>query len=318
MSIQKKIDITFSNKSDDYIKMNTKGIHYTLINSYRRILFSMIEIYAFDNFEVKKNKTKLTNEFITHRIELIPINQVLINNELKKNDEINDVEDITFTLDVSCDTSKDSLYIFSGDIKSNDGKKYFKDDIIIHKLFSGEELQITMNLKKSIGNEHSKWTPITVCEYDYGGKENYNENNESEDIDEYNVNLGIEQVGQMNTKMCMELGFEKIIEKLEGCKESINKENKEHLDIQDDLDENLYKLIVHNEDHTICHILNNMIEQNKNVNFCGYFTPHPFSNQIIIRIRIEKEDIKSIIINSIDELINIYTMIKKKVFEKIK
>ena len=34
--------------------MNTKGIHYTLINSYRRILFSMIETYAFDSFEVKK------------------------------------------------------------------------------------------------------------------------------------------------------------------------------------------------------------------------------------------------------------------------
>ena len=55
-------------------------------------------------------------------------------------------------------TSKDSLYVFSGDIKSNDGKKYFKDDIIIHKLFSGEKLQITMNLKKvlvmSIQNGH--------------------------------------------------------------------------------------------------------------------------------------------------------------------
>ena len=71
----------------------------------------------------------------------------------------------------------------------------------------------------------------------------------------------------MKTKMCLELGFEKIIEKLEECKNSINEENKKHFDIQEDLDENLYKLIVYNEDHTICHILNNQIEYNKNVNF---------------------------------------------------
>ena len=48
----------------------------------------------------------------------------------------------------------------------------------------------------------------------------------------------------------------------------------------------------------------------------GYFKSHPFSDQIIIRIRIENEDIKSIIINAIDELINIYKIINKKVLEK--
>ena len=317
MSVKKKIDITLSNKKNDYIKLNFTGVHYTIINSYRRILFSMIDTYAFDNFEVKKNKTKLTNEFITHRIELLPIYKLIVDQEIKNNKDINNEEDIIFTLDVACDLETESKYIYSGDIKSNTDKKYFKDDIIIHKLFSGEELKIEMKLKKSNGNNHSKWTPITVCEYDYGNKENYDEVNEDNEIDEFTVNLGIEQVGQIDTKTCIKLGFEKIIEKLENCKKSVDIVNKEHFDIQDDLDENLYKLVIHNEDHTICHILNNMIEQNANVNFCGYFTPHPFSNQIIIRIRIEKGDIKSVIINSINELLSIYDSLRKRILEKI-
>ena len=255
-----------------------------------------METYSFNTFEIIKNETKLPNEFITHRIELIPIYNYIKDEK---------VEDLEFTLDVEC-IDEQEKYVYSGDIKSSDGNQYFKSDIIIHKIFNGEKINLTGKIEKGNANMHSKWCPITVCEYDYN-KDN-----------EYKTELGIEQLGQMDSKTCLTEALQKIIEKLDNCKKSISSKNNDHIEILDDLVDNFYKIILHNEDHTIGHILNNEIENNKNINFCGYHIPHPFAKQLIIRARIiSKEKIDKIIIDSIDNLIEIYEKIKKIINNKL-
>ena len=74
MSIKKSlsdITINFLKKNKEEVLLNIDGLHYTIVNTIRRALYSLVETYSFNTFEIIKNETKLPNEFITHRIEII-------------------------------------------------------------------------------------------------------------------------------------------------------------------------------------------------------------------------------------------------------
>ena len=49
-----------------------KGIDRSIINSIRRILISEIPSYSLDTIELKKNNTIMNDEYLVHRIGLIP------------------------------------------------------------------------------------------------------------------------------------------------------------------------------------------------------------------------------------------------------
>jgi DNA-directed RNA polymerase subunit L/DNA-directed RNA polymerase alpha subunit len=172
------------------IQFTIKDIDLSIINAVRRIILSELPNIAFyfDSYDVDNNDIKvhsntgvLHNEFISHRISLIPLH--FDENELFNFNPIN----YKFSLKVKNSTST-VLPITSKNIEiaDNDDKKYdnkFRekifpknritgDHILITKLkpnlydpVNGEEIDITAMGSINIAKKHSRWCPTSQCCY---------------------------------------------------------------------------------------------------------------------------------------------------------
>ncbi len=183
-------------------------IHLSLANSLRRCFSSIVPTVTFDDeykeqvelksIVINKNTSALHNEFLSHRLSLIPIN--LNNNELKIKTAYNPV---TFTRDISF-YYPDKVPIFSLKVQNNlqhkrdkDGfievtsndftlengdsadkffilDPYTKDAIIINKLKSnlsnddeGEELDIICKPTLGDGRKNARYDPTGTVTFQF-------------------------------------------------------------------------------------------------------------------------------------------------------
>jgi DNA-directed RNA polymerase subunit L/DNA-directed RNA polymerase alpha subunit len=168
-----------------------------LANSLRRVLSSRIPIITFDDtfyedislrtIQIKKNTGVLHNEFLSHRLSLIPIN--MNNNNLKistkfnidsgKRDYILNENSPIFTLKKKNDYSNTPVDVLSSDIISSieANNNYFNTDpftnefILINKLnyrdSDFEELDITLKPTIGIGSTHARYDPTGTVTYQF-------------------------------------------------------------------------------------------------------------------------------------------------------
>lgn len=119
-----------------------EGIEFS--NAIRRTVISETTSYAPSEVDIEINTSCQTNEYIAHRIGLIPFCQKGLS------------DDVTVTLHVK-DRSATSDDIV-GDAKSH--KK-----ITIMKMMIGQELKLKVHFKKGNGSIHSRWCPIAACSH---------------------------------------------------------------------------------------------------------------------------------------------------------
>lgn len=175
------IDIKEDSPSN-VLKFDIHGVKMSLVNALRRIMISEVNTVAFEtsNFQessvkIIENTSQFHNEFLLHRIGLIPINIP---------DTANFSEsDYTFSLDVENKTNR-VLYVTSGDIKvmnNTTGKeepteKFFpkdpisNDNIIIVRLQpnpsgNSERLNFTGSARVGNGGIDARYSPTAVCFY---------------------------------------------------------------------------------------------------------------------------------------------------------
>jgi DNA-directed RNA polymerase subunit L len=162
----------------------------SIINSLRRIILSEVSTVAFafdpltDNnpdIKINVNKSALHNEFLGHRLSLLPI--CFDKSEI---DEFNP-DDYKFVIKMK-NTSDDILRVTTNNIKiyNSKGELYSpelhqrlfpknhltKDYILITRLRpniyhpeNGEELDIEMRASHSIAKMHSRWSPVSCCTF---------------------------------------------------------------------------------------------------------------------------------------------------------
>ena len=170
------------------LTFDIKEMDISIVNSLRRIIISEVPTVAlaFDplsdnnpDITITVNNTALHNEFLAHRLSLIP---------LKFDDKtISDFnpEEYIFKLKMK-NTGTDTVNVTSNDIKIYNSKdiKYpdtfheaifpkdivTKDYILINKLRpniynpdKGEEIDIVFKGSKNIGKLHSRWSPVSCC-----------------------------------------------------------------------------------------------------------------------------------------------------------
>jgi DNA-directed RNA polymerase II subunit RPB3 len=182
-------DIKVLELREDYIVFEMTNGDISMANALRRIMIAEVPTLCIDLVEFEDNTTVLQDEFIAHRLGLIPLKTTRDGGMASWNYNFEcDCENYcslcsaTFTLD--CDfnrivselpahqqevaiaiTSKD-LHCNLNDVEpahfsneSEEGRSHDKG-IVIVKLGPGQKLKLKAIAKKGIGKEHAKWNPV--------------------------------------------------------------------------------------------------------------------------------------------------------------
>lgn len=176
---------------DDYARFELTGTDVSMANTLRRIMMAEVPTLCIDLVEFEENTTVLQDEFIAHRLGLIPLRSERVggmaawnyNHECDCEDFCNNCS-VRFHLDGDFDrlaeglashqqeiaislTSKDLLSATSDvspvHFATVDEEQMSHDNgIVIVKLGPGQRLKLTAIAKKGIGKEHAKWNPVAT------------------------------------------------------------------------------------------------------------------------------------------------------------
>nr|UXY87427.1 DNA-directed RNA polymerase II [Cryptomonas sp.] len=159
-----------------------KNTDYSIINSLRRTMMSEVPTIAIDLVLIEINSSPLHDEFICHRLGLLPlvsknVNELKYSRECECNNYCNQCS-IVFKLDVTA--SDYPKYVFSTDLACTSCLKKTlvsqnfpvhhsgsilnckNQKILLAKLNNGQRIKLICVAKKGIGKMHAKWSPVSV------------------------------------------------------------------------------------------------------------------------------------------------------------
>ncbi len=140
------MNIKIIEEKDNYIKFSLSTTP-SKANALRRTIINNVPVYAIDEIMVYENTSSLFDEYIAHRLGMLP----LITPEKKGGD-------VLFYLD-----EIGPKRIFASDLQGEDDEvKVAKPLIPIIELSEGQKLRLEARAVKDIGKKHSKFQPGLV------------------------------------------------------------------------------------------------------------------------------------------------------------
>jgi DNA-directed RNA polymerase subunit D len=189
-----KIDVLESN--ENVLRFSLKDVSVGVANAIRRAAINSVKTFAIDRVTFYENTTAIFDEYIAHRIGLVPIKT--------PTKWYSDTDEILFTLDAT-----GPKVIYSNEIESSDKDiKVANDAIPIMKLAEGQRLRLDCKAIVSTASKHSKFQPGLV----------------TYDQDKGTYNFYIESFGQMPPKEIINKAFEAIKEELKEIQKEAKKE----------------------------------------------------------------------------------------------
>ncbi|KAK2596230.1 RNA polymerase II subunit 3 [Conoideocrella luteorostrata] len=172
--------VTISAADSTRVDFALSKTNLSFANSIRRVIQAEVPTIAVDLVEVEVNSSVLADEFIAHRLGLIPLNAKGVN-ELNYSRDC-DCEQycehcsVTLTLHARC-TSDEIMKVYARDLvvdgrhASQVGSPVITDaeglGCLIAKLRKDQELKLTCIAKKGIAKEHAKWMPTSAVGFEY-------------------------------------------------------------------------------------------------------------------------------------------------------
>ena len=164
----------------DYCEFELTNTDPDIANALRRVMIAEVPTVAIDLVEIEMNTTVLNDEFIAHRLGLIPLVSHAVEQMSTPYEGDGDFQEIDFELDVHC-TSDDTENITSQDlirvqnheldaaldsivpVDEGEGSR----GILIVKIRKGQELKLKAKARKGIGKDHAKWSPVATARFRY-------------------------------------------------------------------------------------------------------------------------------------------------------
>jgi DNA-directed RNA polymerase II subunit RPB3 len=151
----------------------------SVANALRRVMIAEVPSLAIDLVEITVNTSVLHDEFLAHRLGLIPL-------------QSHNIDQFSFTRDCQCEGECAACAVkFQLRVKNESsevldvtthhlvaiGPNPFEvapvhdvvsgDHIVICKLGKNQEINLTCVARKGIGKEHAKWSPVAVATFAY-------------------------------------------------------------------------------------------------------------------------------------------------------
>ncbi|KAJ7170537.1 DNA-directed RNA polymerase II, subunit 3 [Mycena crocata] len=185
----------------DRVNFVLENVDLAFANSLRRVMMADLPTIAIDLVEIQANTTVLPDEFIAHRLGMIPLVSTNCDEGMRYNRDCTCMAacrycSMQLQLDVAChnnttmDITSNHLEVVgyqggeyedvsegeAGDEPAKRGE-YFghpvgKSDpevppILICKIRKGQELKLRCIAKKGIAKEHAKWSPCSAVSFEY-------------------------------------------------------------------------------------------------------------------------------------------------------
>ncbi|XP_068324474.1 DNA-directed RNA polymerases II, IV and V subunit 3-like [Pyrus communis] len=171
---------------DDCLKFELRDTDASVANALRRVMIAEVPTVAIDLVEIEINSSVLNDEFIAHRLGLIPLTSdramsMRFSRDCDACDGDGQCEfcSVEFHLRAKCHSDQ-TLDVTSKDLLSSDHTVVpvdFSDSsgfesseqkgIIIVKLRKGQELRLRAIARKGIGKDHAKWSPAATVTFMY-------------------------------------------------------------------------------------------------------------------------------------------------------
>lgn len=158
-------------KNDLSLRLLIEGTNAAFMNTLRRIILSEVPTMAIDDVVIIENSSTLQDEFLAHRIGLIPLKTDLETYNLPEN--------CTCKSEFGCNLCRVSLIleaeaedhiitVYSGDFKSeNPSIIPVSNKIPIAKLAPEQKIRLEAYARLGKGKDHARWQPVSMCAYKY-------------------------------------------------------------------------------------------------------------------------------------------------------
>ena len=315
----------FKNYSyDNYAQKHSfdiDNLDLSIINGIRRIILTEIPVVGFygeeeTSIEIISNTGPLHNEFMKHRIGLIPINvDEKITDNYEDDDykfELNASNTGSTTINITTDNITGSYK--NKELSKNELKELFpqnpitKENILITRLRPNEELHFKATAIKRTAKINASFSAVSLANFYFiedsqesSKKDNILDKHRSYYKNKYGdptlIKFEIESVNKLSYKYLFSKSIDILINKIEKLINNLN--NNEitiepvpnnsfsvnfHVDNEDDTLGNVIQSILHNK-----FIRSNNKYKGIECSYIGYICPHPLKQLMIIRITLENQ-----------------------------
>lgn len=176
-------EVTIRTIRENELNMIIDNVDLSVANALRRVMYAEVPTLAIDLVEIESNTSVVIDEFVAHRLGLVPIDSTEVE-RLKYTRDCSCAQycqscSVVFKLDVKCNVIGKTLNVTSRDLISSDPSIlpvfYDKNDpgALLVKLRYGQEIKLTCIAKKGISKEHAKWAPVTAVGFEYDPHNNF-------------------------------------------------------------------------------------------------------------------------------------------------
>ncbi|BFZ58304.1 RNA polymerase II subunit 3 [Savitreella phatthalungensis] len=166
--------ITIQTLAPDNVQFVMSGVDLALANSVRRIMQAEIPTVAIDLVEIERNSSVIPDEFLAHRLGLVPLHSEDIDRRLQYTRDCDceqycDKCAIVLDLHARC-TDDSTMNVTSDMLVSSNASGEFGTPlpgILLAKLRREQEIRLRCIAKKGVAKEHAKFAPVSAVGFEY-------------------------------------------------------------------------------------------------------------------------------------------------------